>query len=183
MSSRLLAAALALTTVSGCVMPRAALVAGAVTTTVGGVLLVETARLENGHSTIADEFISGVASRFEVGVGVAIVALGLGLVTSGVIGLRREPSPTTPLAPLARDPAPLGVYLSDPATFAPPSSATAALAARSAQLTTQIWIEIRAGHCATAIAAARRLAVLDRDKLIALIDRNVAVASCVAYRM
>jgi hypothetical protein len=107
--------------------------------------------------------------------------------TSGAIGLAMESDPApAPLGPVAQAPAPAvvpPVVDSEPVALAPPGSATAVLVARRAQLTTQIWVESRAGHCGTATAAARRLALIDRAKLIALIDRNVAVASCVAYKM
>jgi hypothetical protein len=199
MSLRLLAAGLAFTTLTACAIPRTAIVAGAVTAVAGGMLLsdAQSSPQRDPHNLPAN-VIDSTVSYTQLLVGTMTLLLGAGLITSGAIGLGIESEPV--LAPVAQAPATEASdrpsdhptkRLTDrptdrpaePATLAPPGSATAVLAARAEQLTSQIWIESRAGHCGTATAAARRLAVLDRNRLIALIDRNATVASCLAYRM
>ena len=184
MSLRLLAATLAFTTLTACAIPRTAIVAGAVTAVAGGVLLSDSrSSPQRDPYNIPAKLIDGAVSYTQVLAGTMALLVGAGLMTSGAVGLGMESQPAlAPLGPLAEAPTMIETT-AERETFAPPGSATAALAARRQQLTTQIWIESRAGHCGTATAAAQRLGLLDRAKLIALIDHNAVVAGCIAYKM
>jgi hypothetical protein len=180
MSLRLVAAALAFTTLTACAIPRTAIVTGAVTAVAGGMLLSDSqsSPQRDPYNTPA-KLVDGAVSATQALLGTMVLLVGAGLITSGAVGLGMEREPA--LAPLAQVPA-IDAPIR-PTTLDPAGSATAVLSARAEQLASQISIESRAGHCGTATAAARRLAVLDRSRLIALIDRNPAISSCVAYRM
>jgi hypothetical protein len=187
MSYRVAALALAFTTLTACAIPRTAIATGAVAAIAGGFVLSDSRSSPKSDPAnpynIPEQLIGGAISASEVVIGTVALLVGAGLMTSGAIGLGMESQPVlAPLGPVAEMPVAVETT-SEAAAFAPPGSATAALAARREQLTAQIWVESRAGHCGTATAVARRLAVIDRAHLIALIDRNPAVASCVAYKM
>jgi len=191
MSYRFAALALAFATLTGCALPRTAIVTGAVTAIAGGVLLSEARSVPKADplnpASIPAAAIGGTISYTAALVGTVVLLVGTGLMTSGAIGLGMESAEApAPLGPVAQEPVPAivaPVADGEPAALTPPGSATAVLATRRAQLTAQLWVESRAGHCGTATAVAQRLAVIDRAYLIALIDRNPAVSSCVAYKM
>jgi len=179
MSLRLVAVTLALSSLSACAIPRTAIVAGAATAIVGGVLIAgANHKASPDPINIPANVILATADVASEALGAALIALGTGTLVSGVIGLGiedRTPAPT----PIAREPEAPPVRLVE----APPGSATAVLHARSDELAIQLRVESQAGHCAAAAVIARRLGTLDPPRVTALIDRDDIVARCLAYRM
>jgi hypothetical protein len=179
MPSRLasLTVPVALLALASCAAPRTAIVAGGVSAVTGALVF------HDAFTPTEAPFVGLLKAGVEGTAGVALLTAGAGLIIAGLVGLGQEehaaPAPP-PLGPLAREPmAPAAME----ASFAPPGSATAVLAARTDQLTTQLQLEARAGHCEAATAIARRLAVLDRARTVALIEGDAAVGSCVGYRI
>lgn len=150
--------------------PRVGVAGGAITTVVGGAILIH-------GTTKADNLSEGIVHVGEMTTGGTLALTGLAIMLGSAIWLAfdhdDEPraAPPAALAPLAIEP-----------QLARPGSATAVLNGRVAQLTAELQLEARAGHCAAANAIAGRLATLELAHVIALAERDPAVASCIATR-
>lgn len=173
MMCRVVALAAALAVLPNCAAPRAGLVAGAVTAVAGSALIYSASHKETEPFNVA----APLEIVAEGTAGALLITAGAALVIGGLIGLAQEHDETKPPAA-----APLREERIAAPSFAPPGSATAALNGRVAQLSSQLQVEARAGHCTAATAIARRLASLDADHVTALVERDDAVASCIALR-
>lgn len=173
MMYRVFALAAALAVLPNCAAPRAGLVAGAVTAVAGGALLYSASHKDSERFDV----VTPLEIVAEGTAGELLLAAGAALMVGGLIGLGQEYAATEKAAP-----APLPVEPIAAPRMAPPGSATAALNGRVAQLSWQLHVEARAGHCVAATEIARRLGSLDADQLTALVERDDAVASCVALR-
>lgn len=174
---KLVVLAASLAVLPNCAAPRTAIVTGAVGVVAGALVYHDAFQQETDNP-----FVAFGNAAIESTAGVAIVTAGAALVIAGLVGLGQEAheDAKAPLPPIAQGPV---MPVSMQANFAPPGSATAVLAARSDGLATQLQLEARAGHCEAATAIARRLAVLDRARAIALIERDGDVSSCVAVQL
>lgn len=185
-----LLAALAL--IPGCSMPRAGMVAGAVTAIAGAALISDASNMRPSRGAfdvtplVVSEAEVLVGSSLLVGAAVTLIASLVGLSQEHAAEEERAAARAARTAMSLRAPAAASAAASassSSAVLAPsaprPGSARAALNGRVAQLAFELRLEARAGHCATAEALALRLDRLDRAQLIALADDDAAIASCV----
>ena len=174
-------------TSAGCA--RAEALTGAATTLYGVTML---ASADNGPSCQQGELCYPNPGGFFEAVGramfgTALVVAGLAMTGGGIMRMAaesREQQATvpTPLAMLGDVAHPAGPARPEPPADdepAPPPDDDAP----SDQLLVQLGVAAHAGHCRAAAAIGRQLAARDAERVVALIQRDSAVAHCLAYRM
>jgi hypothetical protein len=190
---RLASVVLVISTLSACTVPRTALVLGAATTIAGGAMIASIKPVEHhsceGATILCAPDIGGSLQAGANGVGYLlggiVVAVGVGVLLSGAVGLAQEHAPEAPPPPLpplaATHTVGMGMLPAPAPSSAAATSATRQVPDPGKVLRVRAQTAARGGRCDLAVDAARQLEKLDPTLYADLIERDDPVDRCLTW--